>query len=368
MPEDEASCSQHSGNHKGGLNKMKADIDNYILQNYKIKTNAQMAQELGCNKSTISNHRKKLGISATELNSKLREQTDYICSQRGKKTKAQLAKELNCSISFIKKIWAENETPKIQNATYFYNQNYFEQIDTPQKAYWLGFIAADGNLYRREGHQGLVSISISEKDIELLNNFKNELQTTKPIQIVPDKRRPETIMATLQITGDKFFNDLLSKGVGIRKTFDMDMSTIFSNLPFKFYSDFILGYFDGDGSIDIPQDGTISRSHIRISGPIKTLEVFKKILTKVGISASIQVDKRKYTEPFGSLELTSTIEKYAFLKYIYRNKVKCLTRKYERSLELIERIENNSTNRSENIRAIENYKSVVVKWEELLKR
>ena len=70
----------------------KLNIDNYILQNYKTKTNAQMALECGCNKSTISNHRKKLGISATELNSQLRNKTEYICSQYGKKTKTSLAK------------------------------------------------------------------------------------------------------------------------------------------------------------------------------------------------------------------------------------------------------------------------------------
>ena len=47
----------------------RLNIDEYILKNYKEKTNAQMALECGCNKSTISNHRKKLGISWSELNS-----------------------------------------------------------------------------------------------------------------------------------------------------------------------------------------------------------------------------------------------------------------------------------------------------------
>lgn len=143
----------------------KFNIDNYILQNYKIKTNAQMALECGCNKSTISNHRKKLGISATELNQSLRDKTNYICSQYGKKTKTALAKELNCSSSFIQKIWQENKLSGTIKTTYYYDEEYFKNINSPEKAYWLGFIAADGNIYRREGHAGLISISVKDIDI-----------------------------------------------------------------------------------------------------------------------------------------------------------------------------------------------------------
>ena len=344
------------------------NIDNYILQNYREKTNAQMAQECGCSKSTISNHRKKLGISKTELNSQLRNKTKYICEQYGKKTKVQIAKELNCSVDFIKKIWSENNLIGTLKTIYYYDETYFSNINTPEKAYWLGFIAADGNLYRREGHQGLISISINKRDIELLENFKKELNTSKPINIIQDKRRKNTVMATLQITSDKIFNDLLQKGIGIRKTFDLDLSYIFEKIPINFYSDFILGYFDGDGSIYIPNDNTISKSYIRITGPIKNLEVFSSILKNFGVENTIVEDKRKYKEPFGNLEFKNTPEKYVFLKYIYKNNVKCLNRKKERAIELIKRIESNSTNRSENIKAINNYKSVVVKWEELLGR
>lgn len=343
----------------------KFNIDNYILQNYKEKTNTQMALECGCNVSTISNHRKKLGISATELNKQLRDKIPYICSQKGKKTKSQLAKELNCSKEFIKKIWGENDLKS--KLVYSYDENYFENIDTPEKAYWLGFISADGCLYRREGHQGLVSIQINEKDIEILNNFKEELKTEKPINISQDKRRPDTIMTNLQITGDNFFNSILDKGIGIRKTYDLDMKLVLNNIPKRFFSAYMLGYFDGDGSIDIPNSG-ISKSHIRISGPERILKVFREYLINFSIDSNILLDKRKYSEPFGSLEFINTTQKYIFLKFIYSNNVKCLNRKKERAEELFYRIENNITNRSENIKAVNNLKSVVVKWGELLER
>ena len=328
----------------------KLNIDEYILLNYKNKTNAQMAIECGCNKSTISNHRKKLGISWTDLNNNLRDKTNYICSQKGKKTRKKIAEELNCSISFIEKIWKENNITEKSSQTYSCNTNYFSQINTKEKAYWLGFISADVNLYRREGHQGLISISIKDTDIELIENFKQELNTLKPYYL--DEKNN---MATLQISSDLLFNQLLSLGIGIRKTFDLSISNIISNISKEFISSFILGYFDGDGSIDIPKDNTISKSHVRIAGPIKNLLDFQNILKDFHINSKIIEDKRKYKEPFGNLEMENTTQKYMFLKFIYNSNIKCLNRKKERAVELIRRIEKNTTNRSENIQAVKEF-------------
>lgn len=343
----------------------KFNIDEYILKNYKNKTNAQMALECGCCKSTISNHRVKLGISATDLNNELREKIPYICSQKGKKTKAALAKELNCSISFIKKIWTENNLTNTTSKVYYYDENYFDTIDCLEKAYWLGFLAADGNLYRRDGHQGLITLSLKNTDIEVLENLKKQLKTEKPISLNKDKRREDTIMATLQLSSDKLFNQLLALGIGVRKTFDLSIKDIFANIPKQFWKGFLLGYFDGDGSISLP-DKNISKSHVRYSGPLTNLNDFKMILEEIGITCEIVEDKRNYSKPFGSLEFKNTTEKYNFLKYIYSSNINCLTRKKEKAGELIQRIEQNITNRNENIKALQHYKSVVLKWEELL--
>ena len=336
----------------------KLNIDEYILKNYKVKTNAQMAQELGCSKSTISNHRKHLGISASMLNSNLREYTQYICEQYGKKTSTKLANELNCSKSFIKKIWRENNvSEKYQkHQLYSLDEEYFKYIDSHNKAYFLGFICADGCIYRRNNHQGMLSIAVKDIDIEILNNFKQSIKTSKPISIV--KQSEKTTMAILQLTSDILVEDLLELGVGVRKTFDLSIENIIKKIPKKF--------IDVDGNINIPKNNTIIKSHIRISAPLKSLEDFKNILKDFEIDTSIVVDKRKYQEPFGSLEIVNTINKYLFLKLIYSFYEDSLSRKKERSKELLLRIENNITNRSENINSVNKYKSVVLKWEELL--
>ena len=345
----------------------KLNIDEYILKNYKIKTNTQMAQELNCSKSTISNHRRHLGISASDLNATLRNNTQYICEQYGRKTSTALAKELECSKSFIKKIWRENNlSEKYQkHQTYILNEEYFSEINTNDKAYFLGFICADGCIYNRNEHQGTVNISIKDTDIEILNCFKKYIDTTKPISFT--KQSEKTTMATLQLCSNILVEDLLKIGVGARKTFDMSIEQVCSNIPIQFIPSFLLGYFDGDGSIDIPKNNTISKSHVRFSAPIKSCEDFQKILKKFEIETKIIQDKRKYKEPFGSLEFTNTVNKYLFLKLIYSSFKDSLLRKKILAEELIKRIENNSTNRYENINSVKIFQSVVLKWEELLK-
>lgn len=345
----------------------KMNIDKYILKNYKEKTNAQMAEELGCSKSTISTHRKHLGISASDLNSKLRNYTQYICEQYGKKTSTKLANELNCSKAFIKKIWRENNvSEKYQkHQLYSLKEKYFENIDSDDKAYFLGFICADGCIYRRNNHQGMLSIGLKDIDIEILKEFKKNIQTEKPISLF--KQSEQTTMATLQITSDILTEDLLKLGVGVRKTFDLSIKQVSEQIPYRFLPSFILGYFDGDGSISIPKNDTISKSHISITAPIKVLREFKDILEFFEINSKITIDKRKYKEPFGNLVFTNTANKYLFLKFIYSFYDKSLSRKREKSFELLRRIEENTTNRSENINSINSYKSVVLKWEELLK-
>lgn len=46
---------------------------------------------------------------------------------------------------------------------YKINENYFEKIDSENKAYWIGFISADGNVYKNK-----LSIELNNKDDELL--------------------------------------------------------------------------------------------------------------------------------------------------------------------------------------------------------
>lgn len=54
------------------------------------------------------------------------------------------------------------------------NHRYFEFIDTPDKAYWFGFLAADGYA-KHQGRNYRVIINLKEIDIQHLEKFKKEI-------------------------------------------------------------------------------------------------------------------------------------------------------------------------------------------------
>ncbi len=76
---------------------------------------------------------------------------------------------------------------------YDLNENYFENIDTEQKAYFLGFIFADGNIQLRQGNTNKYRLRIGLRnkysEIALLNTFKNELMYEGDIRIETKKKR-----------------------------------------------------------------------------------------------------------------------------------------------------------------------------------
>lgn len=72
----------------------------------------------------------------------------------------QISKSFNVSRTVIKRVLTENNI-KFRNRTNKYktNNSIFNNIDSAEKAYWLGFLAADGCNYRRE-HNATIFINL----------------------------------------------------------------------------------------------------------------------------------------------------------------------------------------------------------------
>ena len=84
----------------------------------------------------------------------------------------KIADQLNVSESFINKKLKELNITKRSNSIYRrrpWNENFFNKIDTEEKAYWLGFLYADGCVHDKPNGQKLITLVV--KDEEVIKKF-----------------------------------------------------------------------------------------------------------------------------------------------------------------------------------------------------
>ena len=130
---------------------------------------------------------------------------------------------------------------------YSVNEKIFDSIDTEEKAYWLGFLMADG--YNHES-KSCVALRLKKEDKEILEKYKQFLETDTPIyeyNRVTKVNKLERTYCELNICSPYFSEKLAELGCTQRKTFTLQFPNISQNL----YSHFIRGFFDGDGCLSI---------------------------------------------------------------------------------------------------------------------
>ncbi len=125
---------------------------------------------------------------------------------------------------------------------YDIDENYFEKIDSPEKAYLLGLIYADGCNYTPTN---TVTLCLQEQDKHILEDIKELLHYNAPLKKIKPKKESHQTSFVLTIHSKKISTDLTALGVMQNKTFKITFPYIDKDL----FSHFIRGYFDGDGCI-----------------------------------------------------------------------------------------------------------------------
>ena len=136
-----------------------------------------------------------------------------------------------------------------KNRKYCFDINYFETIDTEEKAYWLGFIYADGHV----AYRGLTTIALQERDKEHLEKLRKALGDEN-VKLKYNKR---TKSYAIWFSSVKMAEDLLKLGCMQNKSLQLVFPTE-QQVPSKYITAFMRGYFDGDGCITTNDIATFS--------------------------------------------------------------------------------------------------------------
>ena len=137
------------------------------------------------------------------------------------------------------KRWGVSIRKQRYNSIYNTDIYYFSNIDSEEKAYWIGLLLADGHISKNE------VLSLCMKDLDVIEKFKKSLKSEHPIKF--DRYGNPFI----SIKCKKYYEDLTNMGFHNRKSYEIDLSKILSYIPKKLIHHFIRGLFDGDGSIKV---------------------------------------------------------------------------------------------------------------------
>ena len=198
------------------------------------------------------------------------------------------------------------------------NKNIFEVINTEEKAYWLGFLYADGYVGLTDNR---VELTLQLSDVNHIEKFKTFLNSDCKISTNSYRSR-------LSIKDEKIKKDLINLGCTPQKSLILKFPTD-DKVPKELIRHFIRGYFDGDGSLCV----TEKTKSIDILG---TYDFLYQLCLESNIATSkIYVSKSKSNKVF-RIALGSRLDLYNFSKYIYDDCNIYLDRKYEKFKKLME--------------------------------
>lgn len=246
---------------------------------------------------------------------------EYASLEYGEKSRTELCKKYGISkisefTEYLKTYYPETNT---------FDDTMFDSIDTEEKAYWLGFLYADGYINsspidtpKRAAYS--VSLDLSIKDFDHVQKFANFLKSRRPV-------KDEITRARFSVNSKNFWTVLNDYGCTPRKslTLKFPKKNVFKNNSMsrkELIRHFIRGYFDGDGCI------TYKRENYPTISLISTDQFL------MGIQNVLNTHKTLYLNSKNN-DITKVLkfngeEAYKILNYLYNNCNIYLQRKYDK--------------------------------------
>lgn len=238
-------------------------------------------------------------------------------------TLKEIAIKYGVSPDTISKLLDKNNVPKrpAYRTIYSLNEHYFDKIDTQEKAYILGFLAADGCV-----HKNTITLSLQENDKHILDEINELLGSNRPLHY-----RTYNVgknQYRLVIVNQYMAQQLKDKGIIENKSLKLEFPECITD---ELLPHFLRGLLDGDGSIGK------TRYCVSYTG---TRMLLFKIVDKLNKIMNLHFYSREehcYNGITYSIELYRQQDCIDFLNYIYKDATIYLKRKYETYLKYVDK-------------------------------
>ena len=203
---------------------------------------------------------------------------------------------------------------------YDIDENFFDNIDSEEKAYWLGFLTADGCIKRNKNQ---ISLGLSIKDYNHLEKLKNSLKSNKKIYIEKygTNYKKDAVSCYFKFDNKHMYNTLLNIGFSSSKSMNEKPINMNNNL----IRHYIRGIFDGDGWLYFNKNSC----EIGFGMGLNILLYIKSIFEN---NINLKEYKIKPYKNIYRYRITSKKEINKILDYLYKDSNIYLHRKYEKYL------------------------------------
>lgn len=232
------------------------------------------------------------------------------------------------------------------------NDDFFNEIDSEEKAYLLGFFMADGHLTSQLSGRKLnhMMISLAAKDVEIVKYFQKYICPEATLQIFNSKTKYKGEYQNYEVCKVQWTSEemgtILHNKYGITNNKSLDNSLTFPKIDEQLVRHFVRGFMDGDGTVRKRKETHPTINFVCTSESfIRELE--KQLLSGVGGSTYLVLDNKgrktpiwrlylfsysKYNTP-GNRELAKEVKEQFYknlYNYLYKDAILYLSRKKER--------------------------------------
>ena len=211
---------------------------------------------------------------------------------------------------------------------YKLNENYFDKIDSRNKAYILGFLYADGN---NMPDKYTVSMSLQEQDKDILERIREQVGSERQLEYLDYSNKHDFGYHYKNQYRLLFFSrhmcDSLSK-IGMVK--NKSLTLTFPIISRQYLSSFVRGFFDGDGSFFYRwnQNGTASGTVSITSTKDFCESIERMIYEELGIHGTIS--EASNHNGITKVLVYSATKTRQLLDWMYQDAELFLQRKYDR--------------------------------------
>lgn len=218
----------------------------FLKENYKTMSYKDIGKVIGKTDAQIRTRCFRDGL--VKNNEWKQEDIDFVKTYYNDMSTKDIARILNRTVNAVQ---LKAERLGLKKSPYSCNHRFFQNIDTEDKAYWLGFIYADGWITKRSYcDSGVLGIELQAADVIHLKKFNKSICGNYQIMF---RERECNLhgssklnkMCEIKINSKDMYYDLINIGVTSDKSYTMQLPDI----PNELMRHFIRGYFDGDGCL-----------------------------------------------------------------------------------------------------------------------